>query len=105
METKTYKRVYAKKQEYNGLTFDSKLEKDFYVACENNGIKLERESKEFVLFEPCFYYSPMDIAFNELQKTLPAYKQKIKRTYLQKMFYIPDFCYRDIYIETKGYQF
>jgi hypothetical protein len=21
------------------------------------------------------------------------------------MFYIPDFCYRDIYIETKGYQF
>lgn len=110
---KYYKRVFAKPQEYKGITFRSKLERDFAIFLDgkivnykgaiyyHQPVKWEYETKEFELI-------PQEewVDKTEKDKTLKKLKRNKKHT-LQRVIYSPDFYLPDydLIIETKGVQF
>jgi hypothetical protein len=110
---KYYKRVFANKQEYKGILFNSTLEKDFALFLDgklfrykgvnywHRAIKWEYETKEFELI-------PQEEWFDrtEKDKTLKKLLRNKKHT-LQKVIYTPDFYLPeyDLYVETKGKMF
>lgn len=113
MTERYYKRVFAKKVEYKGLTFNSKLEADFakFLSGElveykkhlfyRKPIAWEYESKEFELI-------PQEVWVDSTEKDLTVKRiKRNKRHTLQRVIYTPDFYLPeyDLFIETKGFQF
>ena len=108
-----YKRVFAKKVEYKGLTFNSKLEADFamfldgqFLKYKNHifyhpPIKWEYESKEFELIpqETWVDKTERDASVKIIQRNK---KHTLQRVIYTPDFYLPDY---DLFIETKGFQF
>lgn len=110
---KTYVRVFAKKQIYKGIEFNSKLEADFAMFLDgkiikykginyyHNPIKWEYETKIFELI-------PQEkwIDKTERDTTLKRTKRN-KRHTLQRVIYTPDFYLPeyDLLVEVKGFQF
>lgn len=110
---KYYKRVFAKPQEYKGITFRSTLEKDFAMFLDgkivnykgvnyyHKPIKWEYEKKEFELI-------PQEnwVDKTELDTILKRIKRNKKHA-LQRVIYTPDFVLPDynLIVETKGFQF
>lgn len=108
-----YKRTFAKKCEYNGIEFDSKMERDFAMFLDGNllnykgeniyhkPIRWERESKVFELI-------PQEIWIDKTErdtsvKTIVRNKKHTRnRVIYTPDFYLPDY---DLFIETKGFQF
>lgn len=113
MTEKYYKRVFAKKVEYRGLTFNSKLEADFakflsgeLVEYKRNlfyrkPINWEYESKEFELIpqETWVDKTERDISVKTIQRNK---KHTLQRVIYTPDFYLPEY---DLFIETKGFQF
>lgn len=108
-----YKRVFAKKVEYKGITFNSKLERDFAMFLDgqlidykhrlyyHKPIKWEYESKEFELI-------PQETWVDRTERDLTVKRiKRNKKHTLQRVVYTPDFYLPDydLYIETKGFQF
>jgi hypothetical protein len=81
--------ITPKKQHYKDLTFDSKLEFDFYIKCLCVGIELKREPETIEL-----------IPKTEITDLITNKTRVIRESY-----YIPDFKYKDLFIEVKGYAF
>ena len=110
---KYYKRTYAKKAEYKGITFNSTLEKDFAMFLDGKPIRYkgvgyyhkpvnwEYESKEFELI-------PQEEWVDKTEKdTRVKTIVRNKKHTLQRVIYTPDFYLPDynLIIETKGFQF
>lgn len=110
---KYYKRVFAKPQEYKGITFRSTLEKDFAMFLDgyiirykganyyHKPIKWEYESKEFQLLPQKEWWDR-----TEKDKTLKRLIRNKKHT-LQRVIYTPDFFLPEhkLIVEVKGKQF
>lgn len=113
MEEKYYKRIFAKKQEYKGITFNSTMERDFAMFLDgkllrykgvnyyHKPIKWEYESKEFELIpqEDWFDRTEKD---KTLKKLLRNKKHTLQRVIYTPDLYLPDY---DLLVETKGAQF
>jgi hypothetical protein len=98
---KTYKRLYAKPQDFNGQHFDSKLECDFYKECLNNEILLEHEPNTLPLLETFV----IDDLYDLYAQLWGHHNHQIKTFSIQGSTWTPDFKFMDLYIECKGYQF
>ena len=108
-----YKRVFAKPQEYKGITFRSTLEKDFAMFLDGIPIRYkganyyhpkvrwEYETKEFELLPQETW-----IDKTERDKTVKTILRNKKHT-LQRIIYTPDFYLPDynLLVECKGFQF
>lgn len=108
-----YKRVFAEKQQYNGITFNSTLERDFALFLDgqivrykgtnyyHTPIRWEYETHEFELL-------PQEEWTDQTEKdtTVKTIARNKKHT-LQRVIYTPDFYLPDydLFIETKGFQF
>lgn len=111
--SKYYKRVFAKPQEYKGIQFRSTLEKDFAMFLDGTPIhykgvwyytkpiKWEYETKEFELLPQETW-----IDKTERDKTVKTILRNKKHT-LQRIIYTPDFYLPDydLLVECKGFQF
>ena len=109
-----YKRVFAKKQEYKGITFNSALERDFAMFLDG----------AFIKYKGTYYFSPKIIEWKyepvefelipqeewidktEIDKSVKTIKRNKKHT-LQRVVYTPDFLLPEynLLVETKGVQF
>lgn len=98
---KYYKRVFAKPQTYNGITFKSTLEKDFAVFLDRRNIKWSYENFEFELIPQEEWTDK-----TELDKSVKTIKRNKKHT-LQRVIYTPDFVLPDynLIVEVKGKMF
>lgn len=108
-----YKRVFAKPQEYKGITFRSTMEKDFAMFLDgcpirykgtnyyHKPIKWEYETKEFELLPQMEW-----IDRTERDKTVKTIIRNKKHS-LQRIVYTPDFYLPDydLLVEIKGRQF
>lgn len=108
-----YKRTFAIPVEYKGITFRSKLERDFALYLDGElishknerylrpPIKWEYEAHEFEL-------APQEkwVDKTEIDTTVKKIKRNKKHT-LQRVIYTPDFYLPDLnlYVECKGFQF
>lgn len=108
-----YKRTFAKKEIYKGITFDSKMEAHFAqfldgkivnykgVNYYHKPVKWEYESHEFELI-------PQEnwVDKTEIDTTVKTINRNKKHT-LQRVIYTPDFYLPeyDLIVETKGLQF
>ena len=108
-----YKRTFAKKTEFRGIEFNSKLESDFAMFLSgvpfrykgegyyHKPIKWEYESKEFELI-------PQEVWVDKTEKdTLVKTINRNKKHTLNRVIYTPDFYLPDydLIVETKGFQF
>ena len=110
---KYYKRVYAKKQTYKGIIFDSTLERDFAMYLDG---QLLRYKKEYYYHKPIEWkYEPFEFELipqedwvdkTEIDKSLKRIKRNKKHT-LQRVIYTPDFLLPEynLLVEVKGKQF
>ena len=110
---KYYKRVFANKQEYKGILFNSTLERDFALFLDgkmfrykgenfwHSKIDWEYETKEFELIPQQEW-----IDRTEKDKALKRILRNKKHT-LQRVVYTPDFYLPkyDLIVETKGKMF
>lgn len=108
---KFYKRTFAKKSEYKGIVFDSKMEMDFAkyldgmlisykgIQIRHGPIKWER-SKSFELI-------PRETWIDRTERDCSVKTLRNKKRVLPKVVYTPDFYLPEynLYVETKGYQF
>jgi hypothetical protein len=94
-------RIRSKPQDYKGIHFDSKLEKDFYVYCEERGLILKHHPETLVLIPVTEYEDTFDL----LEREAGLHKHKVKLHTTRGVKYEPDFRYMDVYIETKGYSY
>lgn len=113
MSQQYYKRVFAKKQEYKGITFNSTLERDFAMFLDgqfvnykgaiyyHKPLRWEYETKIFELI-------PQEewLDRTERDTTVKTIVRNKKHT-LQRVIYTPDFYLPDydLLCETKGFQF
>lgn len=111
--SKYYRRVFAKPQEYKGIMFRSTLEKDFAMFLDGNivrykganyyhsPVRWEYESKEFELI-------PQEdwVDKTERDTSVKTIIRNKKHT-LQRVVYTPDFIMPDynLIVEVKGMQF
>lgn len=105
-----YKRVFAKKVEYDHILFDSKMEADFYRFMKDNGILIKRNTTEYLLLQDRDYYDRF-IEFKKDKKLTKA--SEYQR--IQGKRYTPDFviCWtrnglllnKNVIVEIKGKQF
>lgn len=108
-----YKRVFAKKCEYNGMEFDSQMEMHFAMFLDgqivnykgtkyyHKPVKYERESKSFDLI-------PQEQWTDKTERDMSVKRiVRNKKHTLQRVIYTPDFYLpeHDLYVELKGYQF
>lgn len=110
--TKYYKRVYAKKQEYRGITFDSTLERDFAMFLDGKLITYKGSH---------YYHDPIQWKYEPVEFELIPQEEWVDRTEidtkfkkprnkkhtLQRVIYTPDFLLPEynLLIEVKGVQF
>ena len=110
---KYYKRTFAKKCEYKGQQFDSKMEMDFAMFLDgqfitykgeniwHKPIKWEREVEPFELI-------PQEIWVDRTERDKSVKRiVRNKKHMLQRVIYTPDFYLPDydLLVETKGFQF
>lgn len=110
---KYYKRVYAKPQEYKGITFRSTLEKDFAMFLDGYFIRYkgsnyyhkplnwEYENKVFELLPQEVWVDKTE-KDNAVKKILRNKKHTLQRTIYTPDFYLPDY---NLLVEVKGKQF
>lgn len=110
---KYYKRVYAKPQEYKGITFRSTLEKDFAMFLDGYFIRYkganyyhtplnwEYENKVFELIPQEVWVDKTE-KDNAVKKILRNKKHILQRTIYTPDFYLPDY---NLLVEVKGKQF
>lgn len=113
MENNYYKRTFAKKAEYNGIIFDSKLECDFAQFLDgrlitykgenyyHKPIKWEYESKEFELI-PQEQWIDRTERDTTVKKILRNKKHTLPRIIFTPDFFLPDY---NLIVEVKGFQF
>lgn len=77
--------VFAKKQTYDGIKFDSGLEVTMYKLLKKNGFKFEREGKKFVVFSKIKLTNG---CWERPQKRSPEMKD---RRNVREVTYTPDF--------------
>lgn len=113
MSQQYYKRVFAKKQEYKGITFNSTLERDFAMFLDGQIVRYkgvnyyhkplcwEYETKIFELVpqEEWIDRTERDTSVKTIVRNK---KHTLQRVIYTPDFYLPDY---DLYIETKGMQF
>lgn len=108
-----YKRVFAKKQEYKGITFNSTLERDFAMFLDGQilrykGVNYYHEPVKWEYETKVFELIPQEewVDRTERDKTVKTIMRNKKHT-LQRIIYTPDFYLPDydLLVETKGYQF
>lgn len=113
MAQQYYKRVFAKKQEYKGITFNSTLERDFALFLDGQIVRYKganyyhkplRWEYETKIFELIPQEEWLDRT--ERDTTVKTIVRNKKHTLPQIIytpdFYLPDY---DLIIETKGLQF
>lgn len=111
-KSKYYKRVYAEKQEYKGIMFDSKLERDFAMFLDGQivnykGVNYYHRSIEW-RYEPFeFELIPQEDWTDKTEIDNKYKKPRNKKHTLQRVIYTPDFLLPEynLLIETKGVQF
>lgn len=108
-----YRRVFAKKVEYKGITFNSTLEADFAQYLDgkiirhkgvnywHKPLRWEYESREFELIpqEQWVDRTERDMSVKRIQRNKTHTLQRVIYT---PDFYLPDY---DLLVETKGRQF
>jgi hypothetical protein len=90
--------VRSKKVIYDGITFQSGLEKYMYVALKNAGIKAEYEGATYELI-PSFNYSKN--IYERQANGKGEYKDRSGKA-IRNIKYTPDFVGSDFIIECKG---
>ena len=110
---KYYKRVFAKKQEYKGIIFNSTLERDFAMFLDGKFFQYKGEN---------FWHKPIEWKYEALEFELIPQEEWVDRTEkeeklkrivrnkkhtLQRIIYTPDFYLPkyNLLVETKGFQF
>lgn len=108
-----YKRVFAKKVEYKGIEFRSKMEADFAMFLDGKPIQYkgvwyftqpkrwEYESKEFELIPQEVWVDKTE-RDTSVKTLLRNKKHTLQRVIYTPDFYLPDY---DLYVEVKGRQF
>lgn len=113
MAQQYYKRVFAKKQEYKGITFNSTLERDFAMFLDGQIVRYKgtnywRKPLRWEYETKVFELIPQEewIDKTERDTTVKTIVRNKKHT-LQRVIYTPDFYLPDydLLIETKGFQF
>ena len=109
---KTYTRVFAKPQMFNGVLFRSTIESDFAkflsgvpfsykkAGFYHTPVKWEYEQHEFELI-------PQEQWIDKTERDLRVKKARHKKHSLHRVIYTPDFYLPeyDLYVEVKGRQF
>lgn len=108
-----YKRVFAKPQEYKGITFRSTMERDFAMFLDGHVVRYKGAN---------YYHEPVAWRYEEHEFELLPQMQWVDRTErdgsvktinrnkkhtLQRVIYTPDFYLPDydLWVEIKGKQF
>lgn len=113
MAQQYYKRTYAKKCEYKGITFDSKMEMDFAMFLDGKLIRYKgenlyhkpirwiREGKRFELI-PQDNWRDRTERDKSVKTILRNKRHTLEHIIYTPDFYLPDY---DLNIEIKGYQY
>lgn len=111
--TNYYKRVFAKKVNYKGIEFDSKLEADFAMFLDGKvisyqGKKFYHNPIQWEYEKLVFELIPQEIWLDRTEKDNSVKKIiRNKKHTLQRVIYTPDFYLpeHNLIVETKGRQF
>lgn len=97
-KTKNREKVRAIPVKYDGIQFQSKIERSMYIALVKSGITPRYEEEVFVLKEDMVF--PND-SYERCMNGKGDFKNR-GNSKIQKMYYTPDFTGEDFIIEVKG---
>ena len=108
-----YKRVFAKPQEYKGITFRSTMERDFAMFLDGQvvrykGVNYYHEPVRWEYESQCFELVPQEEWLDRTERDLSVKtiirnkKHTLENVEYTPDFYLPDY---DLHVEIKGKQF